>query len=142
MNCPKCKSEKHVKNGIINNRQRYKCKHCSLNYTVEFKAGIKPDHKRLALMMYLEGMGFRSISRIIGVSYVAVFNWIKAFGLNAGELPVKGSPIKEVEIDEMHTYVGSKKTKNGYGWPLIKWDENGYSSYVASERKLRETNFG
>ena len=93
-------------------------------------------------MMYLEGMGFRSISRIIGVSYVAVFNWIKAFGIKAGELPTKGTPVKEVEIDEMHTYVGSKKTKNGSGWLLIRWDENGYSSYVASQRKLRKTNFG
>ena len=142
MDCPKCKSKQYVKNGIINDRQRYKCKKCSLNYTVEYKAGIKPEYKRLALMMYLEGMGFRSISRIIGVSYVAVFNWIKAFGLKAGELPIKGSPVQEVEIDEMHTYIGSKKTKNGSGWLLIKWDENGYSSYVASERKLRETNFG
>ena len=109
MNCPKCKSEKFVKNGIINHRQRYKCKHCSLNYTVEHKAGIKPEYKRLALMMYLEGMGFRSIGRIIGVSYVAVFNWIKDFGLKAGELPAKGLPVKEVEMDDMHTYIDSKK---------------------------------
>ena len=142
MNCPKCKSEKHVKNGIVNDRQRYKCKQCSLNYTVEYKSGIKPEHKRLALMMYLEGMGFRSIARIIGVSYVAVFNWIKAFGIKAGDLPAKGPPVKEVEIDEMHTYVGSKKTKNGYGWLLIKWDEDGYSSYVATERPILETTYG
>ena len=85
---------------------------------------------------------FLLIELRLGVSYVAVFNWIKAFGIKAGELPAKGAPVKEVEIDEMHTYVGSKKTKNGSGWLLIRWDENGYSSYVASERKLRETNFG
>ena len=142
MNCPKCKSENHVKNGIVSGRQRYKCKKCSLNYTVECKAGIKPEYKRLALMMYLEGMGLRSIGRIIGVSDVAVLKWIKNFGIKAGDLPIKGSPVKEVEIDEMHTYIGSKKTRNGFGWLLIRWDENGYNSYVASERKIRETNFG
>lgn len=142
MNCPKCKSKEYVKNGVVNTRQRYKCKRCSLNYTVEHKAGIKPEYKRLALMMYLEGMGLRSIGRIIGVSNVSVLKWIKSFGVKAGELPTKGAPIKEVEIDEMHTYIGSKKTKNGFGWLLIKWDENGYSSYVATEQKIRETNFG
>ncbi len=142
MNCPKCKSDQRVKNGVINDRQRYKCKKCSFNYTVEWKAGIKPEYKRLALMMYLEGMGFRSIGRVIGVSYVAVYNWIKTFGIKAGELPSKGSPIQEVELDEMHTYIGSKKTKNGYGWLLIRWDENGYNTFVATERKIRATNYG
>ncbi len=143
MNCPKCKSDQYTKNGIIKGRQRYKCRKCSLNYsTVEYKAGIKPGYKRLALMMYMEGMGLRSIGRIIGVSNVTVLNWIKNFGIKAGELPTKCEPIKEVEIDEMHTYVGSKKTKNGCGWLLIRWDENGYSSYVAIEQKIGETNFG
>ena len=142
MNCPKCKSTKYVKNGMVNDRQRYKCKQCSFLYTVEYKAGIKPEYKRLALMMYLEGMGFRSIGRIIGVSNVAILNWVKSFGIKAGELPVKGSPVKEVELDEMHTYIGSKKTKNGYGWLLIRWDENGYNSFVATERKIRATNYG
>ena len=142
MNCPKCKSTTYVKNGVISGRQRYKCKKCSLNYTVEFKAGIKPEYKRLALMMYLEGMGFRSIGRVIGVSNVAILNWVKSFGIKAGELPQKGKPIKEVELDEMHTYIGSKKTKNGYGWLLIRWDENGYNTFVATERKIRATNYG
>src|SRR3989304_3628663 len=98
MNCPKCNSANHVKNGMASGRQRYKCKKCSLNYTVEYKAGIKPEYKRLALMMYLEGMGLRSISRIIGVSNVAVLKWIKNFGIKAGDFPIKGSPVKEVEI--------------------------------------------
>lgn len=142
MNCPKCKSQKHVKNGFVNDRQRYKCKQCAYSYTVEYKAGIKPEYKRLALMMYIEGIGFRRIARIIGVSYVAVYNWIKVFGLKAGELPAKGSPVKELELEEMHTYIGSKKTKNGCGWLLIKWDENGYSSYVATEQKIRAANYG
>ena len=142
MNCPKCKSEKYVKNGIVKERQRYKCKQCSLNYTVEFKAGIKPEYKRLALMMYLEGLGLRSIGRILGVSAVAVMNWIKHIGLKAGDLPMGKVSIKEVEIDEMHTYIGSKKTKDGYGWLLIRWNENGYNMYVATEQPIRETGFG
>ncbi|WP_444876536.1 transposase-like zinc-binding domain-containing protein, partial [Bacteroides heparinolyticus] len=29
MNCPKCKSELKVKNGVIKGVQRYKCKDCN-----------------------------------------------------------------------------------------------------------------
>ena len=142
MNCPKCRSTKYVKNGMVKDRQRYKCKQCSFSYTVEWKAGIKPEFKPLALTLYLEGFGLRSIGRVIGVSYVAVYNWIKNFGIKAGELPEKGEPVQEVEIDEMHTYIGSKKTKNGCGLLLIRWDENGYNTFVATERKIRATNYG
>ena len=35
MNCPKCKSEKKVKDGIVKNKQRYKCKGCNYHFTVE-----------------------------------------------------------------------------------------------------------
>jgi transposase-like protein len=38
MECPKCSCEKSVKSGIIKGRQRYKCKECACNYTVEIKS--------------------------------------------------------------------------------------------------------
>nr|WP_082089470.1 hypothetical protein [Methanosarcina horonobensis] len=31
MNCPRCKSSIHKKNGIVNGRQRYKCHDCGYN---------------------------------------------------------------------------------------------------------------
>ena len=142
MKCPKCSSDKNVKDGIVKNKQRYQCKRCSYRYTVEFKAGIEPFYKRLALMMYLEGLGFRPISRIIGVSDVAVLKWIRTCGIRAGEISGKGPEIKEVEMDEMHTYIGAKKTKNGCGSLLINWSEDGYKVYWATERPIREIAFG
>ena len=36
--------------------------------------------KRQALQLYLEGLGFRSIGRFLGVSHVSVQKWIKKFG--------------------------------------------------------------
>ncbi len=53
MNCPKCNSSSHNKNGIVGGRQRYKCHDCGYNYA-------------------LEGLGFRSIGRVLGVSHVSV----------------------------------------------------------------------
>ena len=64
--------------------------------------------KRDALILYLEGLGFRSIGRFLDVSHVAVLNWIKGFGEKREELR-STEDIEVVEIDEMHTYIGSKK---------------------------------
>ena len=50
-------------------------------YTVERKSDIKTlDAKRLALEMYLEGLGFRSIGRVLKISYGTVYAWIKEWG--------------------------------------------------------------
>lgn len=111
MRCPKCKSEQKVKDGIVRGRQRYQCKDCGFRYTVAYKAGITPHFKRLALIMYLEGLCFRSIGRILGVSNVAVLNWVRHFGMKAGALPKVETNVKKVELGEMCTLIGSKKRK-------------------------------
>ena len=46
MKCPKCQSESRVKNGIVRNLQRYKCKDCRYNYTVCFDVVSEKDKKR------------------------------------------------------------------------------------------------
>jgi len=81
MKCSKCKSEHNGKNGIVKGSQRYQCKDCNFNYTVEIKSTAKDDStKRFALMLYLEGLGFHSIGRLLKVSHVAVINWVKKYG--------------------------------------------------------------
>ena len=116
--CPKCSSESTVKSGKIRGKQRYKCKACNYHYTVIQKSDTSTESDRkLALTLYLEGLGFRSIGRILGYSHVAVYNWIKAFG---GKIETLASePASIVEMDEMHTYVGDKKTIAGSGLLLI-----------------------
>jgi transposase-like protein len=116
--CPKCKSKNFRKDGIVKQKQRYLCKACKYRFTVEVIG--KPEKlKRDALILYLEGLGFRSIGRFLKVSHVAVFNWIKDFGTKLDELRSEDK-IEVVEIDEMHTYIGSKKTTVGYGLLLIE----------------------
>ena len=83
--CPKCGSEKCVKDGIVNGKQRYRCKHCNFRHTVQYR-GKSPDVKRQALELYLEGLGFRSIGRFLKCSHVAVYNWIKSFGETVKEI--------------------------------------------------------
>jgi transposase-like protein len=109
MNCTRCGSLNHHKAGIIQGRQRYKCKDCRYHYTVLQKSDVKSvDTRRLAFEMYLEGMGFRAIGRILKISYGTVYQWVKKWGSNL-ELPKGNGIIEVVELDEMHTYVCKKK---------------------------------
>jgi transposase-like protein len=124
MQCPKCKSEKRVKNGIIKQQQRYKCKDCGCNYTLSFEQNFEKEKKRrFALSMYLEGLGFHSIGRLLGVSHVSVLNWIRKYGSQLVEIR-NPRPTKIVELDEIHSYVGHKKTTDGFGLVLIEKPEN------------------
>jgi hypothetical protein len=42
------------------------------------------------------------------ISYGTLFQWIRRWDQQV-ELPKRSDPIEVVELDEMHTYVGSKK---------------------------------
>ena len=124
MNCPKCGSTACVKDGIVKGKQRHKCKSCGYRHTVQ-QRGMGVAIKREALQLYLEGLGFRSIARFLKCSHVAVYNWIKAHGESI-EAIRSAAGVEVVEMDEMHTYIGSKKTIAGHGLLLI--DMGGGSS--------------
>ena len=86
------------------------CKECEYYFTVELKSTAKPiSMKKAALHLYLEGLGFRLIGRILGVSNVSVLQWIRSFGEVIHELHSESKEIEIVEVDELHSYIGSKK---------------------------------
>ena len=58
--------------------------------------------------MYLEGLGFRAIGRILRISYGTAYQWIKKWDSNL-ELSKRNELIEVVELDELHTYVGRKR---------------------------------
>ena len=134
MECPKCSGDKRIKDGLVKGVQRYKCVCCSYKYTVKIKSTAKPTSmKKQALQLYLEGLGFRSIGRYLGVSNVSVLNWIRSFGEQVVSIKSKESNIEVVELDEMHSYIGSKKTTVGSGLMLIGLGKNSSTSLLAIE---------
>ncbi len=142
MNCLRCKSFIHIKNGIVNGRLRYKCHDCGYNYSVELKSTASSSFvKRQALQLYLEGLGFRSIGRILGVSHVSVQKWIKKFGQELEELKSENE-ISVVELDEMHTYIGNKKNIAGSGLLLIELGKNSSTALLVAEEQKPDNNFG
>jgi transposase-like protein len=131
MKCPKCSSEEKVKSGFTKGKQRYKCKNCGCNYSVEIKSTAKPlSKKKQALHLYLAGLGFRPIGRFLNVSNVTVLNWIRSFGLQEKEHQSKIKEIKVVEIDEMCTYIRQKRTA-GYRLLLIDMEKDSSTSLLA-----------
>ena len=79
--CPKCQSIHFVKAGFNAGKQRYKCKDCNYYFTVQKPSRHKDEAtKEMAIKMYLEGLGFRAIGRLLGISYGTVYQWVKQLG--------------------------------------------------------------
>ena len=142
MNCPKCTSVEKTKDGVVKGKQRYKCKECGFRYTVASGSKAKPLYiKKLALQLYLEGLGFRSIGRVLEVSNVTVLNWIRSFGEQVENLK-SSEHVIYTEMDEMHTYVGQKKTIDGYGLLLIDMGKHSSVSLLATEALRQDKSSG
>ena len=91
-------------------KQRYKCKQCAYNFSIDkLKHGIDQRYVKQCLQLYLEGMGFSAIERVVGVSHVSVINWVKRYGQALKKVTESGKNISAVELDELCSYVGSKK---------------------------------
>ncbi|OAB78664.1 transposase-like zinc-binding domain-containing protein [Cochleicola gelatinilyticus] len=130
--CPNCGSTKHIKSGIVNNRQRYKCKSCNYFFTVN-KIGKKIDdyYVNKSLQLYLEGLTYREIERILGISHVSIMNWVKKYNIkrpyNANYHPT----YKILNSKELGAYFQNTENLHGAGvvvtelgdkFMLIKWE--------------------
>jgi transposase-like protein len=135
MQCSKCQSEDNVKNGLIKGKQRFLCKSCGNNFTVDYSQIIAREKKRrFGLSLYLEGLGFHSIARLLNVSHVSVINWVKKYGSELSEIR-NPQDVKIMELDELHTYLGSKKTTNGSGQQLIEAQASSLISLLEIEEQ-------
>ena len=129
MNCPKCSSQKSVKNGHHLGRQRYKCKECGCQFTLSQPKGKPVETKCLAIILYVNGLSFRAIARIVKVSPKAVYDWVKSFGLESYEKPKPRGDIV-VELDEMWHFINAKKTNFGFGKHFVALQVNSSTGNV------------
>ncbi|WP_340066531.1 transposase-like zinc-binding domain-containing protein [Ascidiimonas aurantiaca] len=130
--CPNCTSERFVKAGIIKNRQRYRCKSCNYYFTVN-KLGKQIDsyYVNKALQLYLEGLTYREIERILGVSHVSVMNWVKRYRITRPHNSEYHPTYKILSSGELSTYFKDTSNLHGAGvlitelgdkFMLIKWE--------------------
>jgi transposase-like protein len=124
MQCPECTSTHIRKNGKKRGKQNHICVDCGRQFVDLYDPpkGYSDEFKRECLKMYVNGSGFRAIERVKGVHHTTVIDWVEQVGRN---LPDAYEPetIPEVgELDELETFVGSKKTRSGCGQPLTTSD--------------------
>ena len=110
--CPYCQaSSRQVKAGKQpSGSQRWKCQRCQRRYTPEPKEqGYPAEVRQQAVKLYVDGLNYRRIGRILGVDHKSVMNWVKA---HADQLPPAPVPkqVENAELDELFTFVGKKKT--------------------------------
>lgn len=58
--CPKCASERIVKNGRHLERQRFRCKDCGFQFTRDIPRGRPATEKAMAILLYTLGLSFRA----------------------------------------------------------------------------------
>ena len=63
--------------------------------------------------MYLEGLEFSSIGRILRMIHVSVLNWIRKYGREIDTIR-NDKHVEVMKLDELHTYIGHKKTIDGF----------------------------
>ena len=116
--CKRCGAADHVKNGIVRGFQRYHCLSCGCNFTMTPPRGKPPAMKALALLLYAMGnVSFCSIARILGVSDVAVLNWVRDEARKLPEPSLKAELVV-VTLDEMWHFVKKRLTNSGFGGPM------------------------
>jgi transposase-like protein len=116
--CPKCQNTNICKDGVMNQKQRYLCKDCNYHFTrKQLEPGVngKPALVQQAIQLHLENVSFRGIGRLIGVHYQTVINWLRTEANKIDTDTFKPDIAEVVELDEMHLYLGKKKTTFGSG---------------------------
>jgi hypothetical protein len=68
--------------------------------------------------MSVNGMGFRGIERVTGVHHPTVMTWVRPGGELRPDAYDPETPPEVGELDELETFVGSKKAKSGCGQQL------------------------
>lgn len=130
--CPKCQNQELIKSGVIKERQRFRCKQCGYSFTV-LKEGktIDPYYVIKALQLYIEGVTFREIERILGVSHVSVMNWVKKYNIKAPENTAYRPTYKVLNHKELIEFFSEKDslksagcmiTELGDKFMVIKWE--------------------
>jgi len=76
--------------------------------------------KQQCLKMYVNGMGFRGIERVSGVHHTTLIHWVRQVAIALQAMRSESAEIPEIaQVDQLQTFVGSKKTNFGYGQPSI-----------------------
>ncbi|MEM9326197.1 MAG: helix-turn-helix domain-containing protein [Bacteroidota bacterium] len=116
----------------MNERQRFKCKQCNYYFTVN-KLGKQVDSYTVikALQLFVEGVSYREIERLLGISHVSVMNWVKRYQVKRPENTHYRPTYKILTHSELMSAMDDKEFLRGAGmiltelgdkYMMIKWE--------------------
>src|SRR5437868_3607668 len=109
--CPYCERSYYVVKAGLNDTgtQRMRCQSCRRYFTPNPKPrGYDDATKEMAVRLYLEGMSFRGIGKVLSVHYLSVINWVNAHAAQLPQQVTDTTPAQTIETDELYTFVGQK----------------------------------
>lgn len=130
--CPKCLSQSVQRAGFIREKQRYYCSSCNYHFTVA-KEGRSTDPYFVikALQLHLEGVSYREIERLLGVSHVSVMKWVRKHGIQRPPAPFYRPNYRIVNHQELISSLQNPEFVRGHGFMItevgdkflvIKWE--------------------
>ncbi len=130
--CPKCQHFEAIKAGIVQNRQRYKCKSCGYHFSVEKLGKRIPDYYQIkAFQLYIEGLTYREIERILGISHVSIMNWVRSAKIKRPVQTQYHPTYKILNHKELVSFISSPSfikdagmiiTEVGDKFMVIRWE--------------------
>ena len=112
--CNRCGSEQITKNGqTASGKQKYHCKACDAYGTLNPTVAYTPERRAEILRAYHERSSLRGLERIFGVARQTVAQWLRDEDADLPVVPPLDDPEPDdvLELDELWSFVGSKKNK-------------------------------
>jgi transposase-like protein len=119
--CPYCGQSYYVVKAGLNDTgsQRMRCQQCRRYFTPNPKPmGYDQSTKEMAVRLYLEGMSFRGVGKVLSVHYLSVINWVNAHEAQLPQQVTDSTPTQTVETDELYTFVGQKNETGKKSTPM------------------------
>lgn len=79
MRCLRCGAKNAKKNGFVKGKQRYKCRVCGYQYTVDKKRGMNYFNREFALILYTFGLSRSYIAKVMGVSVTTICRLVSMY---------------------------------------------------------------
>jgi transposase len=136
IHCPRCGSDKTVKNGQANGNPKRKCKTCYYQYTKDAMPGAPHNVRLTSVVLYVHGLSINAIARLLNYTPPAVLRWIKYFGRQHLFKPEPISDAVVLEIDEMHHYLKKNPIKSGYGRLIVEIPDSSSTGSLAAVMQL------
>src|ERR687894_1685702 len=119
LRCKRCGSEEHVKNGLMRNKQRYRCKDCGLTFTDTPPRGKPLALKAAAVLLSVSGLSLNRTAKLLGVSTPTIQAWLEPFAQAYAQKPEPEGRAGVIERDEMGHYLKKVRAAldlEGLGW--------------------------